>query len=98
MAIVLRPVMSSFIASGPNAATLHYIHNDRQMLSGEFLLIDAGCEVDFYASDPRWAAEFVNKLVAHHIERRAKLSQQSEARRFFESQRDVRRVKLEQTL
>ncbi len=45
--------------------------------------------VDFYASDPKWAAEFVNKLVAHHIERRAKLSQQSEARRFFESQRDV---------
>ena len=34
--------------------------------------------------DPEWAAEFVNKLVARHLERRAKLSQQSEARRFFE--------------
>jgi len=45
--------------------------------------------VDFYASDPKWAAQFVNKLVARHIERRAKLSQQSEARRFFESQYDV---------
>lgn len=45
--------------------------------------------VDFYAADPKWAAEFVNKLVARHIERRAKLSQQSEARRFYESQYDV---------
>ncbi|MCC6766454.1 MAG: hypothetical protein IT293_17475 [Deltaproteobacteria bacterium] len=46
-------------------------------------------EVSYTASSPKWAAEFVNKLVAHHIERRGKLSQQSEARRFFESQRDV---------
>jgi len=46
-------------------------------------------EVSFYSSSPEWAAEFLNKLVARHIERRAKLSQQSEARRFFESQRDV---------
>jgi uncharacterized protein involved in exopolysaccharide biosynthesis len=45
--------------------------------------------VDFYSSSPTWAAELVNKLVARHIERRAKLSQQSEARRFFESQYDV---------
>ena len=45
------PSYPSIIASGPNAATLHYIHNDRQMRSGELLLIDAGCEVDFYASD-----------------------------------------------
>lgn len=46
-------------------------------------------EVSYYSADPKWAAELVNKLVAKHIERRAKLSQQSEARRFFESQRDV---------
>lgn len=46
-------------------------------------------EVSYTASNPKWAAEFVNKLVARHIERRAKLSQQSEARRFFEAQRDV---------
>lgn len=45
------PSYPSIIASGPNAATLHYIHNDRQMQSGELLLIDAGCEYDFYASD-----------------------------------------------
>lgn len=45
------PSYPSIIASGPNAATLHYIHNDRQMRRGELLLIDAGCEYDFYASD-----------------------------------------------
>jgi Xaa-Pro aminopeptidase len=45
------PSYPSIVASGPNAATLHYIHNDRQMLSGDLLLIDAGCEYDFYASD-----------------------------------------------
>ena len=30
---------------------LHYIENDRQMQDGELLLIDAGCELDGYASD-----------------------------------------------
>ncbi len=45
------PSYPSIIASGPNAAILHYIQNDRQMRSGELLLIDAGCEYDFYASD-----------------------------------------------
>ncbi|MGA2409239.1 MAG: aminopeptidase P N-terminal domain-containing protein [Candidatus Binataceae bacterium] len=45
------PSYPSIIASGPNAATLHYINNDRRMNAGELLLIDAGCEYNFYASD-----------------------------------------------
>jgi Xaa-Pro aminopeptidase len=45
------PSYPSIIASGPNAATLHYINNDREMRAGELLLIDAGCEYNFYASD-----------------------------------------------
>lgn len=45
------PSYPSIIASGPNAATLHYINNDRRMQTGELLLIDAGCEYGFYASD-----------------------------------------------
>jgi Xaa-Pro aminopeptidase len=45
------PSYPSIVASGPNAATLHYIHNDREMRAGELLLIDAGCEYAFYASD-----------------------------------------------
>ena len=45
------PSYPSIIASGPNAATLHYINNDREMRTGELLLIDAGAEYDFYAAD-----------------------------------------------
>src|SRR5579875_4102978 len=45
------PSYPSIVASGPNATILHYIHNDREMRRGELLLIDAGCEYDFYASD-----------------------------------------------
>jgi Xaa-Pro aminopeptidase len=45
------PSYPSIIASGPNAATLHYISNDREMRKGELLLIDAGAEYDFYAAD-----------------------------------------------
>ncbi|HEV2169556.1 MAG TPA: aminopeptidase P N-terminal domain-containing protein, partial [Candidatus Binatus sp.] len=45
------PSYPSIIASGPNAAILHHIENRREMRTGELLLIDAGCEFDFYASD-----------------------------------------------
>lgn len=45
------PSYPSIVASGANAATLHYINNDRRMETGELLLIDAGCEYGFYASD-----------------------------------------------
>src|SRR5579885_1987033 len=45
------PSYPSIIASGPNAATLHYINNDREMRTSELMLIDAGCEYGFYASD-----------------------------------------------
>ena len=39
------------VGSGPNACVLHYRDNDRQMKDGELLLIDAGCEYQYYASD-----------------------------------------------
>jgi Xaa-Pro aminopeptidase len=39
------------VGSGPNSCVLHYRANDRQMQEGELLLIDAGCEYDYYASD-----------------------------------------------
>jgi Xaa-Pro aminopeptidase len=45
------PAYPSIVASGPNATILHYIHNDRRMERGELLLIDAGSEFEFYASD-----------------------------------------------
>jgi len=42
---------NSIVASGPNACVLHYVENDRQLADGDLLLIDAGCELDGYASD-----------------------------------------------
>lgn len=45
------PAYGSIVASGPNACVLHYVENNRRMQDGDLLLIDAGCELDGYASD-----------------------------------------------
>jgi len=45
------PAYPSIVASGPNACVLHYVENTRKMMDGDLLLIDAGCELDGYASD-----------------------------------------------
>lgn len=45
------PAYPSIVASGPNACILHYIENHSRMGDGDLLLIDAGCELDGYASD-----------------------------------------------
>ncbi|MBN1656054.1 MAG: aminopeptidase P N-terminal domain-containing protein [Deltaproteobacteria bacterium] len=39
------------VASGANATFLHYRNNDRLLLGNELLLIDAGVEYGYYASD-----------------------------------------------
>lgn len=46
-----RPAYGSIVGSGPNATILHYRANDREMASGELLLVDAGCEYQYYAAD-----------------------------------------------
>lgn len=46
-----RPAYGSIVGSGPNATILHYRQNNKRMEEGELLLIDAGCEYDYYASD-----------------------------------------------
>ena len=45
------PSYAPIVGSGPNSCVLHYNKNDRLMQDGEMLLVDAGCEVDCYASD-----------------------------------------------
>jgi Xaa-Pro aminopeptidase len=46
-----RPAYEPIVGSGVNATILHYRRNNRVMQDGELLLIDAGCELDYYASD-----------------------------------------------
>ena len=45
------PAYTSIVAGGANACTLHYNANNGQLRDGDLLLIDAGCELDGYASD-----------------------------------------------
>jgi Xaa-Pro aminopeptidase len=45
------PAYGSIVAGGRNACVLHYRENDATLRDGELLLIDAGCELDGYASD-----------------------------------------------
>jgi Xaa-Pro aminopeptidase len=45
------PAYSPIVAGGANACVLHYVFNDAPLREGELLLIDAGCELDGYASD-----------------------------------------------
>ncbi|HZM33208.1 MAG TPA: aminopeptidase P N-terminal domain-containing protein [Burkholderiales bacterium] len=45
------PAYSPIVAGGANACVLHYVSNDATLRHGDLLLIDAGCELDGYASD-----------------------------------------------
>ncbi len=42
---------SPIVGGGANACTLHYVENSAKLRDGDLLLIDAGCELDYYASD-----------------------------------------------
>lgn len=46
-----RPAYESIVGSGPNATILHYRAGNRRFNEGELVLIDAGCEYNYYASD-----------------------------------------------
>ncbi|MDO9405294.1 MAG: aminopeptidase P N-terminal domain-containing protein [Polaromonas sp.] len=45
------PAYGSIVAGGANACILHYRAADTEIKSGDLCLIDAGCELDGYASD-----------------------------------------------
>ena len=45
------PAYPSIVAGGKNACILHYIDNNCELHDGDLLLIDAGAELDCYASD-----------------------------------------------
>jgi Xaa-Pro aminopeptidase len=45
------PAYTPIVAAGANACVLHYNSNNAQSRDGDLILIDAGCELDSYASD-----------------------------------------------
>ena len=45
------PAYPSIVAAGKNACVMHYIRNDASLNDGDLVLIDAGCEYQYYASD-----------------------------------------------
>ncbi len=45
------PAYGSIVAAGANACVLHYSAGSAPVRDGELVLIDAGCELDGYASD-----------------------------------------------
>ena len=45
------PAYTSIVAAGANACVLHYRADAAPVRAGELVLIDAGCELDGYASD-----------------------------------------------
>ena len=45
------PAYTSIVAAGANACILHYRADAAELKSGDLCLIDAGCELDGYASD-----------------------------------------------
>lgn len=46
-----HPAYSSIVGSGGNACVMHYVENSSKMRSGDLVLIDAGCEFEYYAAD-----------------------------------------------
>ncbi|MDN5865203.1 MAG: aminopeptidase P N-terminal domain-containing protein [Gammaproteobacteria bacterium] len=46
-----REAYGSIVGSGANSCILHYVENARRMEDGDLVLIDAGCEDGYYASD-----------------------------------------------
>ncbi len=45
------PAYTSIVGGGANGCILHYTENSEKLVDGELLLIDAGCEYDYYAAD-----------------------------------------------
>ena len=42
---------ASIVGGGVNACVMHYVENSSKLRDGDLVLIDAGCELEYYASD-----------------------------------------------
>jgi Xaa-Pro aminopeptidase len=45
------PAYSTIVGAGKNGCILHYVENSCETRDGDLVLIDAGCELDYYAAD-----------------------------------------------
>ena len=45
------PAYTTIVGGGPNATVLHYVRNDQKLSADTLVLVDAGCELEGYASD-----------------------------------------------
>ncbi|NUF28428.1 Xaa-Pro aminopeptidase [Gilliamella sp. ESL0254] len=45
------PAYNTIVGSGNNGCILHYENNNEQLKAGDLVLIDAGCEYQYYAGD-----------------------------------------------
>lgn len=45
------PAYSSIVGGGVNGCILHYVENNQRLKDGDLVLIDAGCELNYYAAD-----------------------------------------------
>ncbi|MCH8530124.1 MAG: Xaa-Pro aminopeptidase [Saccharospirillum sp.] len=45
------PAYPAIVGAGANGCILHYIENNSKIQDGDLVLIDAGCEMQYYASD-----------------------------------------------
>ena len=45
------PAYNSIVAGGNNSCILHYVENNAELNDGDLVLVDAGCEYQYYASD-----------------------------------------------
>jgi Xaa-Pro aminopeptidase len=46
-----HPAYSTIVGGGNNGCILHYIDNSQKLKKGDLVLIDAGCEFEYYAAD-----------------------------------------------
>jgi len=51
MAGAKAPAYGTIVGGGANGCILHYVENTAPLNDGDLVLIDAGCELDYYASD-----------------------------------------------
>ncbi len=45
------PAYNTIVGGGDNGCILHYVDNSEALKDGDLVLIDAGCELDYYAAD-----------------------------------------------